>query len=101
MPVPAGTTQDLERKKFTQRPSGAVGARMIVGDEEPYAELFDWSGDELQYHGWAEPGTATSAAGWRIAKYAWSAGNLVNILWADGNLDFDNVWDDRASLSYA
>lgn len=54
------------------------------------------------YIGHAAPGTATSAALWRIQKLSYDASNrLTTIEWADGNGEFDNIWDDRATLSYS
>ena len=52
------------------------------------------------YIGEAIPGTATSAALWRIKRMVETGPDLV-ITWADGNESFDNVWDNRASLSYS
>ncbi len=52
------------------------------------------------YVGKALPGTATSTAAWRIKRLVETAGALV-ITWADGNANFDNIWDDRTGLSYS
>ena len=57
--------------------------------------------DNLEYVGLAEPGTATSAALWQIRKLIYSSGNLAQVLWEGGNLGYDSVWDDRASLSFS
>ncbi len=46
----------------------------------------------------APPGTASSAASWRCAKFVQSTGVTT---WADGNANYDNVADDRASLTYS
>jgi hypothetical protein len=51
------------------------------------------------YLGKAFTGTATSEAKWQIKKIDESAGTVIT--WADGNSDFDNVWDNRQSLSYS
>lgn len=60
-----------------------------------------FSGDYI-YIGWAEPGTATSAASWRVSRiYINSGTGDATQLWADGDLSFDNIFDDRASLSYS
>lgn len=56
------------------------------------------AGVTYEYYGWALPGIAESAAEWRIAR--WTVANVSGLLWADGNTDFDNVWADRASLTY-
>ena len=46
----------------------------------------------------AAPGTATSAASWRISRMNTTTGQTM---WADGNANFDNIADNRASLSYS
>lgn len=51
------------------------------------------------YVGYADPGTATSAASWRIKKIETS--NYPITTWADGNSNFDNVYDNRTSLTYS
>lgn len=56
----------------------------------------------LQYYGEAMPGSATSAAVWRIKKLTYdSSNNLLSILWADGDDQMDNIWDNYASLTYS
>lgn len=55
----------------------------------------------VEYHGYASPGAASSAASWAIAKMTYVSGDLTQIDWADGNTNFDNVWDDRTSLTYS
>ena len=49
----------------------------------------------------ALPGAATSAATWQIRKLIYTGTNATAVLWADGNNNFDNIWDDYASLSYS
>lgn len=50
------------------------------------------------YFGEAEPGTSTAQALWRVSRMT-NADNTIE--WADGDGDFDNVWDNYASLSYS
>lgn len=52
----------------------------------------------LTYIGNAPIGSATSAAVWQIKRLETPG---LTKLWADGNDNFDNVWDNRASLSYS
>ncbi len=52
------------------------------------------------YLGKAQVASATSAAVWQIQKLVFGVDGDVTITWADGNAAFDNVWDNRASLSY-
>ena len=61
----------------------------------------DGATPETIYRGAAIPGTATSAALWRMEEITIAADGDVTILFADGNDSFDNIWDNRASLSYS
>lgn len=58
------------------------------------------SGDaNIEYVGKAEPGTATSAASWQIKRLDQTTGLIIT--YADGDINYDNVWDNRESLSYS
>lgn len=61
-------------------------------------QLIDESGS-YTYIGEAEPGTATSSASWRIKRVDETADPDVTVKWA-GTGTFNQVWDNRASLSY-
>jgi hypothetical protein len=52
------------------------------------------------YLGYADPGTLTSAALWAVKRVI-ETGNDVSITWADGDNSFDNIWDDRLTLTYS
>ena len=52
------------------------------------------------YIGEAPPGTADTAALWRIKKMLTSGADF-DILWANGTSDFSNVWQDWESLTYS
>ena len=58
-------------------------------------------GDNLVYLGRAVPGSAKGDAVWQISKFIYSGSNLTDVQWADGDQNYDNVWDNRASLSYS
>lgn len=51
------------------------------------------------YLGKAFPGSDSGDAKWQIKKIDESDGTVIT--WADGDSDFDNIWDDRESLSYS
>ena len=53
------------------------------------------------YSFWALPGTLDTAAAWRGLKWTWSGDALLAALWADGNDTLDNVYANRAALTYA
>ena len=65
----------------------------------PLTAIYDDSNDPIAYLGHAEPGASTASAVWRVKRIDTSSG--VTTAWADGNANFDNVWNNRASLSYS
>lgn len=69
----------------------------------PYATRIDQAADELTYYtGFAAVGSSTTSSVWRIKKTVLSAtSDDVTITWADGDSSFDNVWDNRLSLTYS
>ena len=64
-----------------------------------YATQIDEVGS-VTYVGKAAIGSATSASVWQIMKIDESGDPELVITWADGNDNFDNVWDNRLSLTY-
>lgn len=76
---------------------------LVTEDEVPYEEEIDKvdvGNDTYYYKGQALPGTATSAAAWRIRLTIVYSNGDVSKSWADGNSNFDKVWDDRLTYSY-
>lgn len=68
-----------------------VGARDSIRLDEASATI--------TYVGTAAPGALTSAASWAIKRLDSSSGLVV--LWADGDPQSDNIWDNRAALAYS
>lgn len=62
--------------------------------------LVDEASATVTYVGEAAVGSSLSTALWRIKRLTQS-GTVLLIEWADGNSNFDNIWDNRASLSYS
>ena len=67
--------------------------------QEPFEYRAALDGDSnIQYEGWAGPGTATSAAKWIIAKHTYNSNNyLIQTSWAGHGGD-DQIWDNHATL---
>ena len=63
-------------------------------------KLYDGEDPTVQYFGEAAFGTATTDPFWRILKMTYM-GNSFGMLYADGDDEFDNVWDSRTSLEYS
>jgi hypothetical protein len=53
------------------------------------------------YVGTAKPGSIEGAAVWAIKKLVETSGGDITLTWADGNSNEDNIWSNRASLSYS
>lgn len=53
----------------------------------------------VTYVGESTTGSATSASLWRIKRLT-QAGTVLLTEWAGGTGSFNNVWDNRASLTY-
>ena len=77
-----------------------VDADGIEKQGDPLTIIYDDAGSGIAYVSEAEPGVATSAAEWRL-KRTTTTGLDILTEWADGNANFDNVHDDRASKSYS
>lgn len=79
----------------------SVAATLDV-EQQPslVVEKIDQASASVTYIGQAAPGTATSTAGWRIQRMSVS-GTVTTLEYADGDLNFNNIWDNRVSLSYS
>jgi hypothetical protein len=76
--------------------AGIIQAESTVGKETRIDEV---SGN-LTYLGVARMDSDPSLGVWQIRRIL-KTGTETVIEWADGNDYFDNVWDNRASLSYS
>jgi len=79
---------------------GGGGGSVTVSSESTNYTLRkdDTSTTSVTYLGEAAIGSATSAAVWRVRKIDKTSDMVIT--WADGDDLFDNVWDDRVSLTY-
>lgn len=69
---------------------------IVVGN--PESVRIDDTGT-YQYFGNATIGSAEGDAVWKISRL--TSANPQALLWADGNANYDNVWTNRASLTYS
>jgi len=86
----------MTKIKFHER-----GENIIIYAMEPlFDQIIDQSDPNEVYIGWAEVGTKTNEPKWRIKRIK-TINGISYIGWADGDLLFDNVWDERRSLNYS
>lgn len=67
--------------------------------ESQPAPLIDNVGGGVIYTGWASLGSKETDPVWKISKQSVS-GTVTRTEYADGDMSYDNVWDDRATLNY-
>lgn len=79
-----------------------VNALKDATDVPNYATRYDQDSatPTLAYFGKAAVGAAEGVAVWQIKKMTYGADGDINTHWADGNDKFDNIWTNRAALSY-
>jgi len=80
--------------------SATVSGVISVDPVTLYTVLVDEASDTITYVGEAAVGSATSATSWQIKRIN-SATLSAEILYADGDTEHDNIWDNRAGLSYS
>lgn len=60
----------------------------------------DITGNNVEYFGWASFfGATETQAVWRIMRITYSGTDFI-VQWCDGDQDFNNSWQDRATLTY-
>jgi hypothetical protein len=102
IPAVVLTGEDLTGSTDTLRRIQVDSYGNIIQGDKPVTILLDYDGgDAPVYVGEAAPGTATSAAGWKIKRLTYSGANLTAVEWADGDVQADNIYDNRASISYS
>ena len=90
---------DPTKKVFIADSFVNVLDRLKAELEVQYNRLIDVEGS-YTYVGEALPGTGEGEAKWRIKRIE-EIGDDFNILWADGDADFNNIWNDRTSFTYS
>lgn len=59
----------------------------------------DEASSTVTYFGFAAVGSSESSAVWKIKRLSVS-GSITKLEYADGNINYDNQWSNRASLTY-
>jgi hypothetical protein len=77
-----------------------MGVSSVSSTDTTYSIRVDDASSTVTYVGEAQTGSSELSAVWRIKKLT-TTGTVLSIEWADGNQQFDNVWTNRATLSYS
>lgn len=73
------------------------GSLTVETSSTPYTIRMD-DGATYLYIGKAAIGSSTASAVWQVQRITQAD---TTIIWADGNSNFDNIWDNFASLSFS
>lgn len=98
MPIP-DALNDREHRKFRQDPNDPNQTRVAVVNPDQKT-LIDEPDANTTYIGAAKMGASTSDAVWQITKISIS-GTVTTFAYADGDDNYDNIWDNRTELSYS
>jgi len=81
---------------------GQVRATARTDSNMTYRYTINASGQPI-YEGEAPAGSATSAAVWRIRRYTYDAttSGVTKIDFADGDANYNNIFDNASSLTYS
>jgi hypothetical protein len=67
-----------------------------------YAQRVDEASATVFYKAWAAPGSSSADAAWRLQRITLSSTEAdATTEWADGNTNYDKIWDDRATYTYS
>lgn len=81
---------------------GYDGNGLQRANADNLATKLDYDGGTTPiYIGLATPGSASNEAKWLIKKFTWDGDNPTDIQFANGSPNFDQIWNNRASLSYS
>lgn len=97
----SGTTKgsDIDMSEHGRAGGVSTGQPFKTTRSVEEKTYIDTSGSII-YIGKGPQATSTSSASWQI-KAINTSSSVITILYADGDDKYDNVWDDRASLTYS
>jgi len=101
--VTTGTISDLDTVGTVGvLNAGSVAVTAGTIEDKTYALKVDGTTtSDVTYVGEAAIGASGTAASWRIKKIDETTTDMVDITWADGNGNFDNLWSGRGTINYS
>jgi len=75
------------------------GRTPVIIEMDALKTIDDYSVAGTEYLGWAICGASTASPLWRICRKT-TVGSVETLEWADGDAKFDNIFDNRAALTY-
>ena len=75
------------------------GVARVSSPQMSFRFIVNSTNSKIMYIGVAAIASSESVAVWQITEYNTTSG--VTAKMADGNDDYDNIWDNRESLTYS
>ncbi len=72
----------------------------IATESYEQSTRIDEASSTVTYFGFAPVGSSESSSVWKIKRLSVS-GSITKLEYADGNINYDNNWSNRASLTYS
>lgn len=76
-----------------------TGGGSTFSKTDIFSMRVDDASSAVTYVGKAYVGASEASASWQIQRLT-TTGTVLDVKWADSNTKFDNIWDNRASLTY-
>ena len=98
----SGTAGTAETRRAIVTDKGAWLVDLIDTSTD-YATKVDEANGSTTYIGEADIASDGTSAVWRIRRVIedTAAGTISTITWCDGDSKFNNIWDNRGTLSYS
>ncbi len=90
--------QGVDENELTRFIKVLADGTICTGTSEYALMLDDYSIANITYVGKAAIGSTPDESVWQIKRIDETTGMVLK--WADGNDNFDNVWDNRTSYTY-
>lgn len=88
--------EELERARFKKTANEEIAIRISSREDDAYGLIVDEVSSTLIYLGEGLYGALTSEPKWRIKKIDTTTGVVIKA----ASEDFNQIWDDRAGLTY-
>lgn len=100
LPLPAGAATSAKQDDEISWLTSIESALAEAGGEALLTTRVDEASSTVTYVGKSYAGTSPATALWRISRIT-VTGTVTVIEYADGNTNLDNIWNNRAALSYS
>ena len=98
---PNGLTISVEYEDTNIKQTAGVENTHLKVTNPVYTKRYDVVDTTTSYLGDAQVGSSIDSPRWRIQKLTFGVDGDVSVTFANGSTEFNQVWADRASLSYS